>query len=90
MELISVALDISDDETTVTALDEVRTSLSDTTVQTTPDGLALTITGPALDFKVSQTNGIIRVSCRDPSTDNLVPEERVDTSGVASAPPEVV
>lgn len=90
VELISVALDISDDETTVTALDEVRTSLSDTTVQTTPDGLALTITGPALDFKVSQTNGIIKVSYRDPSTDNLVPEERVDTSGVASAPPEVV
>ncbi|ALC06961.1 hypothetical protein CDES_13085 [Corynebacterium deserti GIMN1.010] len=90
VELVSVALGISDDETTVTALNAVRTSLTDTTVQTTPDGLALTITGPALDFKVSQTNGVINVSYHDPNTDNLAPEERVDASDVASAPPEVV
>lgn len=90
VELLSTAVGISDAETTRTALDEIRATLDHTIIQGTPDALTLTIAGPAVDFEVSRQGGVAKITYRDPSTDSLVPEERVDTAGVASAPPEVV
>lgn len=90
VELVSTAVGISDPETTGTALGEIRATLEQTIIQGTPDALTLIITGPTVDFEVSHQGGVAKITYLDPSTDNLVPEERVDTAGVASAPPEVV
>ncbi|BAU97270.1 hypothetical protein N24_3008 [Corynebacterium suranareeae] len=88
LDMVATSVGLADSETTDTMITKIRDSLSDTYLFGTADELS--ISGPEVDFEVSRQGSALKVTYRDPSTDSLIAEERVDISGVAAAPPEVV
>lgn len=90
LDLVSNSIGLADTETTATAISEIRATLSETYLFETPDGLTLALSGPHVDFEVSHQGSTAKITYRDPSTDSLTAEDRVDTASVAAAPPEVV
>ena len=90
LDLVSNSIGLADTETTAAAINEIRTTLSETYLFESPDGLTLSLRGPNVDFKVSHQGNTAKITYRDPSTDSLNEEDRVDIAGVAAAPPEMV